>query len=243
MTPGFGRSIDNQLRTLGMRDLHSQVDEIEVSAKSNGTVAFRIKAFSNTTQPPNLKMNTGKGVSAFERNETWTFLADGTIELEQEIIPHGPMPDMLQKIGLQFQLPKEFKQVEYFGRGPFENYPDRKTGAKTGKYKSDVDEMYVPYIMPQEYGNRCDVRWLKVHNNKGQGLMIKGGNLLNFSFHKYTTDNLDRAVYSYQLRESDNNMLNVDYEVTGVGGTAIRQLQRYRVMPHAEKYKLTIKPF
>jgi beta-galactosidase len=82
-----------------------------------------------------------------------------------------------------------------------------------------------------------------VKNAEGKGLMIIGDELLNFSLHKFTTDNLDRAVYTYQLKEAANSILNIDYEVTGVGGTAIRQLQRYRVMPHAGKYKLTIRPF
>jgi beta-galactosidase len=243
MTPGFGRSIDNQLRTLGMRDLNDQVDEIEVVKKAGTDIIVRIKAFSNATIPLSYGKTWGGATSAFERNETWTFLPDGTIELEQEIIPHGPMPDMLQKIGLQFQLPKQFNNVEWYGRGPFENYPDRKTGAKVGHYFSDADEMYVPYIMPQEYGNRSDVRWLKVQNAQGKGLRIEGGDLLNFSLHKYSTDNLDRAVYTYQLQDAPYTILNIDYEVTGVGGTAIRQLQKYRVMPHVGKYKLRIKPF
>jgi beta-galactosidase len=242
-TPGFGRSIDNQLRTLGMRDLISEVDEIEILIKSDTKIIVRIKAFSNSSLPANRKLRSYDGSSAFERNETWTFLADGTIELEQEIIPHGPMPDMLQKIGLQFQLPKQFSNVEWYGRGPFENYPDRKTGAKIGHYLSNASEMYVPYIIPQEYGNRCDVRWLKVQNEDGKGLLISGDKLLNFSLHKYTTDNLDRAFYTYQLQESENTILNVDYEVTGVGETATRQLQKYRVMPGVRSYKLKIKPF
>jgi beta-galactosidase len=241
-TPGFGRSIDNQLRTLGLRDLIMQVDETDVIHKSD-KIVLRIKAFSNSSLPANTVMKWGNGISAFERNETWTFSLDGTIELEQEIIPNGPMPDMLQKIGLQFRLPKQFKQVEWYGRGPFENYPDRKTGAKIGHFKSDADQMYEPYIIPQEYGNRCDVRWLKVQNAEGRGLLIKGGDALNFSLHKFTTDNLDRAFYTYQLQEAPNTILNVDYEVTGVGETATRQLQRYRIMPHAGNYKLTIKPF
>ncbi len=242
-TPGFGRSIDNQLRTLGMRDLVSEVDEIEVAKKSGSKIVVRIKAFSNSSLPANRIMNSWNGSSAFERNETWTFLADGTIELEQDIIPHGPMPEMLQKVGLQFQLPKQFSDVEWYGRGPFENYPDRKTGAKIGHYLSNANEMYVPYIFPQEYGNRSDVRWLKVQNAEGKGLMIGGDELLNFSLHKYTTDNLDRSVYTYQLKESPNTILNVDYEVTGVGETATRQLQKYRVIPHTGNYKLTIKPY
>ena len=202
-----------------------------------------MKVYSNSTRKFEYGNTWGGAKSAFERNEVWTIFPDGTIELEQEIIPNGPMPDMLQKIGLQFELPKHFAKVEWYGRGPFENYPDRKTGAKVGLYQSNADEMYDPYIFPQDYGNRSDVRWLKVENEKGNGLMIRGNELLNFSLHKFTTDNLDRAIYTYQLEDSPNTILNVDYEVSGVGGTAIRQLQRYRVQPRAVNYKLTIKPY
>ena len=242
MTDGFGRSVDNQLRTLGMRDLQTQVDDIQIKAEKR-KVTVKIKAFSNSSFPKNRRMQWGGNFSAFERNETWTINSDGTIELEQEIIPHGPMPDMLQKIGLQFELPKDFSEVEWYGRGPFETYPDRETGAKVGIYKSDVNEMYVPYIIPQEYGNRTDVRWLKVKDENGKGLLIAGDELLNFSLHNYSTDNLSRAMYTYQLEEAPNTVLNVDYEVSGVGGTAIRQLQKYRVIPGVRKYKLTIRPF
>jgi beta-galactosidase len=243
MTEGLGRSIDNQLRTLGMRNLVQEVNTIEVLKKSSGEVLVKIKAFSNSSLPANRRLNWGGYFSAFQRNETWTIFADGTIELVQEVVPHGPMPDMLPKIGLQFQLPKEFNKVEWYGRGPFETYPDRKTGAKVGIYKSDADEMVVPYIIPQDYGNRTDVRWVKVQNEDGNGLMIKGGDLLNFSLHKFTTDNLSRAMYTYQLQDAPTTVLNVDYEVSGVGGTAIRQLQKYRVKAHVGQYKLTIRPF
>jgi beta-galactosidase len=258
-TEGLGRSIDNQLRTLGMRDLVSQVDDIEILYEDDkgwhllganddlscaGTkIIIRMKAFSNSSLPINLRLNRRGNFSAFERNEKWTISANGKIELEQEIIPHGPMPDMLPKMGLQFLLPKTFNKVEYYGRGPFENYPDRKTGAKVGLYKSTADSMYVPYIMPQEYGNRSDVRWLKVQNDEGKGLLIKSEKLMNFSFHKYSTDNLSRAVYTYQLKDAPNNILNVDFEVSGVGETANRQLQKYRVRPHVGNYNLIIQPF
>ncbi len=243
ITEGLGRSIDNQLRTLGMRDLIPEVVSFEVVKSSGDKVVIKIKGFSNSSLPANRRLNGSGYFSAFQRNETWSVFSDGTIELEQEIIPHGPMPDMLPKIGLQFQLPKEFKNVEWFGRGPFETYPDRKTGAKVGIYTSDADEMYTSYIVPQDYGNRTDVRWIKVQNADGKGLLIKGGDWLNFSLHKYSTDNLSRAMYTYQLKEAPNTILNVDYEVSGVGGTAIRQLQKYRVRAHVGNYKLIITPF
>ena len=242
-TPGLGRSIDNQLRTLGMHTMTSKADEISVKLVSDNEVVIKISAFSHTSVDPSIAVWQYKFSSGFQRNEVWTVKSDGTINLEQEIIPHGPMPDMLQKTGLQFHLPKAFRNVEWYGRGPFETYPDRKTGAKVGIYQSDADKMYVPYIIPQDYGNRTDVRWLKVQDNEGRGLLISSNDLLNFSLHKYTTDNLDRSMYTYQLSEAPHSILNVDYEVTGVGGTAIRQLQKYRVMPGVKKYNLRIKPF
>jgi len=241
VTEGYGRSVDNQLRTLGLRDMKIEVDEMEVVKSSGSEVSVRIKAWSMTSLP----MTTGhiNYYAAFERNETWTFQADGSIELEQEIVPHGVMPEMLPKEGLQFLLPKEFKRVEWYGRGPFETYPDRKTGAKVGIYQSDADEMYEPYIIPQDYGNRTDVRWLKVKNAEGKGLKIEGDDLLNFSLHKYTTDNLSRAMYSYQLVDAPNTILNVDYALSGVGGTAQRQQEKYRLKPAQRSYKLKITPF
>jgi beta-galactosidase len=242
VTEGYGRSIDNQLRTLGLRDMQNEVDEIEIQKNSGEAVTVRIKAWSVSSLPVSAGFGNRYG-SAFERNETWTFLADGSIELEQEIIPHGIMPEMLPKEGLQFLLPREFNQVEWYGRGPFETYPDRKTGAKVGLFESDADEMYEPYIIPQDYGNRTDVRWLKVGNGEGKGLQFQGDVPLNFSLHKYTTDRLSRAVYTYQLEEAPYTVLNVDYQVSGVGGTAMRQQQRYRLKAAQRSYRLKITPF
>ncbi len=231
-TPGLGRSIDNQLRTLGLDKLVVQVDEISVKQQS-GAAEIKIHAYSNSNN----------NATAFERIEKYRVSPDGTIELQQKIIPQSSMPEMLPKIGLQFQLAKSFNAIEWYGRGRFETYPDRKTGAKIGIYQSTDEEEYVPYIIPQDYGNHTDVRWLKVSNSEGKGLLIKSNQLLNFSFHKYDTDNLSRAYYTYQLKDAPFNTLNVDYEVTGVGETATMQLQKYRVMPGVKEYNLVIKPF
>ena len=66
---------------------------------------------------------------------------------------------------------------------------------------------------------------------------------MNFSYQKYSTDNMSRAVYTYQLKESDSNTLNIDFVVSGVGGTAIRQLEKYRVKPSILEFNFTIQPF
>ena len=242
VTPGLGRSIDNQLRTLGMRDLVHQTESLEI-IKSEGLVMIKLKAWSSSSISSDVLRNVGSGYSAFERDEIWSVYPDGSIELDQQITPHGLMPDMLPREGLEFALPKVFDQVTWYGRGPFENYPDRKTGAKIGLYNADAGSMYEPYLMPQDYGNRSDVRWVKVHNGHGKGLEISGDVLLNFSLHPFTTDHLSRAVYTYQLKESPYNFLHIDYRVSGVGGTALRQLQAYRVPPMAGRYRIRIKPY
>lgn len=242
MTQGYGRSIDNQLRTLGMRNLVHHAENIKV-AKREGHVKIELKAWSSSSKSSELLREIGSGFSAFERREVWKIYPGGTLELEQEVTPHGEMPNMLPREGIQWKLPKSFSQVSWYGRGPFENYPDRKTGAKIGLYQSDAMSMYEPYIMPQDYGNRSDIRWVKVEDKQGRGLLISGDQLLNFSLHPYTTENLSRAVYNYQLREAAHMTLNLDYRVSGVGGTALRQLQAYRVKPSVINHRLRIKPY
>ncbi len=232
-SPLLGRSIESQCRYLGIDSLVPQIININCKQKDESHVEVTIHAYSNSYNQS----------ATFERKENYLVHGDGKIILTQEIIPQGDFPLYLPKTGLRFQLPKKFNQVEWYGRGPFETYPDRKTGAKTSLYNLTVENDHVPYLFPQDYGNRTDVRWLKVKTDDGHGLHISAKNHLNFSIHPFTTTNLERAAYTFQLKDAPYNTLNVDYEVSGVGGTAIRTLQRYRVMPGAKTYKLMIKPF
>jgi beta-galactosidase len=210
-----------------------QLDRIEARKTGASTVEVKLHKYYNSSNM--------EGV--FECNETYTILADGTIHMDLEVIPHGNMPDILPRAGWQFELPKAFETLEWYGRGKFETYPDRKTGAKIGIYQSTADQEYVPYILPQDYGNHSDVRWVSLQNDSGHGIRVSAGDLMNFSYQKYSTDNLSRAVYTYQLEEADVNTLNIDFEVSGVGGTAIRQLEKYRVKPSSLEFHCTIKPF
>ena len=96
----------------------------------------------------------------------------------------------LPRLGLLFTLPGSFEKVEYFGKGPFENYCDRNSGAKKGLYCTTVDEMYTPYIMPQDYGNR------------------------------YSYDMLEKAQHTNELSPSENIYLKLDYFQRGVGSVS-----------------------
>ena len=110
----------------------------------------------------------------------YTISGDGEIKIACRVSARGNMTKWIPKVGLQMQVPEEFQQMEWFGRGPFENYPDRKTGAKTGIYRTSVEEDYVPYIIPQDYGNRCDVHWFRLSNQEGSGLQVSSHEAFQF---------------------------------------------------------------
>src|SRR5665811_1643736 len=92
----------------------------------------------------------------------YTIDGSGEMRIEHTIIPNGDMPSWLPRIGTAWILNKTLENVQWYGRGPEENYPDRKSGYKTGIYKSTVNEMYVPYLIPQDYGLRTENRWVKM---------------------------------------------------------------------------------
>ncbi len=184
----------------------------------------------------------GAKYNGFENIYEYRIDGEGVIKINHTCLPQGTMPQFLPRIGLALKLNNHFNNIEWYGRGPQENYPDRKTGYKVGIYQSTVDSMYEPYLIPQENGLRTDNRWLKVLDDKGKGLMFSMDEYFNFSTSNYTTDNLTKAVYTYQLVKDDAVTLNLDYATTGVGGTARGVLNAYRVYPSGYKREITIKP-
>ncbi|HEY9233149.1 MAG TPA: glycoside hydrolase family 2 TIM barrel-domain containing protein, partial [Blastocatellia bacterium] len=110
----------------------------------------------------------------------YTFYGSGEIEVEQQITPGGQLPD-LPRFGMQMRVPGEFRTVTWFGRGPQENYWDRNTAAAVGRYSEAVENLFFPYIEPQESGNRTDVRWITLTDRNGFGLKATGMPLLSVS--------------------------------------------------------------
>jgi evolved beta-galactosidase subunit alpha len=90
------------------------------------------------------------------------------------------------RIGWQMRLPGELDQVRWFGRGPGESYIDSKTATRIGMYEGTVDDLYFPYVYPQDNGNRTDTRWVTLTNAEGVGLLAAGEPTLDFSAHWYT---------------------------------------------------------
>ena len=232
-TPGMGNGIDNAWRSLGLDNLSYKMDEVLISKTTDYNVILTVRAHSE-----GINYNTN-----FEESYTYHITGDGEMKVEHVVVPQGKMPDWLQCVGNRWVLNKELSNVAWYGKGPFENYPDRKTGAKTGIYKSTVKDMEEAYLLPQDYGLRTENRWVRMESQDGYGLDFDGDDWFDFSAQSVSTDNLTRARYPFQLQQLDGISFNFNYATSGVGCTAISVLNQYRVLPQKYSFKYIIRPY
>ena len=171
---------------------------------------------------------------------------DAQYALVHEVFPDGTaaisahlshvdedLPEM-PRFGTILTLPGDLDQVEWYGRGPHENYWDRRTGAAVGRYTAPVSELAHPYVRPQETGTRTDTRWVAVTDGSGTGLLVTGLPTVSFSALSYTIEDLDAGERKAQrhwgdLVPRDEVTLSVDYRQQGVGGD-----DSWGAVPHHE---------
>jgi beta-galactosidase len=149
---------------------------------------------------------------------TYRFEQDGSLQVTETLDPQGTLPE-LPRFGMQLSVPPEYSNVEYYGRGPHENYVDRKASAFVSRYKTNVYDFTHTYTRPQENGNRSDVRWLALTNDDGDGLVFIGEPLLSVSAWPYSQDELAKAMHIHELPgETKAITVNIDGGQMGVGG-------------------------
>ncbi len=151
-------------------------------------------------------------------NATYTIYGDGIVKIAQQLFPIGDVPDYIPKIGSEMRIPKEYNKMNWYGRGPWENYLDRQTGASVGVYSGWVDSLWTDYVRPQENGNRCDVRWVAFTNNSGNGILAVGDPTISVSAWPYSLQDLEQAKHISDLSRKDFFTVNLDYKQMGVGG-------------------------
>ncbi|MDQ0198057.1 beta-galactosidase, LacZ type [Neobacillus ginsengisoli] len=147
----------------------------------------------------------------------YSVFGNGEIKVLQQLTPGIDLPE-IPEIGLLFTMDVSFQHIEWYGRGPHESYWDKKKGAKLGLYNGKVVEQFVPYLKPQECGNKTDVRWVKVTNDNGAGLRISGIPTVEFNALPYTPRDLEAYDHSYKLPKSEKVIFRVNYKQMGVGG-------------------------
>ncbi|KAK5826678.1 Beta-galactosidase [Gossypium arboreum] len=161
-----------------------------------------------------------KATALFKVDMLYTIHASGDIVIESNVKPSSGLPP-LSRVGVEFHLEKSVDQVKWYGRGPFECYPDRKAAANVGVYEQSVEGMHVPYIVPGESGGRADVRWVTFQNKDGCGIYASTYGKsppmqLNASY--FSTAELDRAVRNEELIKGDFIEVHLDHKHMGIGG-------------------------
>ncbi|HDN02038.1 MAG TPA: DUF4981 domain-containing protein, partial [Candidatus Bathyarchaeota archaeon] len=189
-------------------------------------------------------LRTPENAERFRCTYTYRIYGSGDIIIEANVIPGENLPPHLPRIGLQLTIPGGFENFTWFGRGPHENYCDRKEGALVGVYSSTVDEQYVPYIKPQENGNKTDVRWVALTNDDGFGLLAVGMPLMEVSAHHYTAEDFEKAKHTCELNRREDITLNLDYMQSGLGGGSCGPdtLQQYLVKPKPVRFSVRLRP-
>ena len=158
----------------------------------------------------------------FTSRQIYTIYKDGSIEI-QSAIGANRSKVILPRIGYSMVLPSELNQYDYYGRGPVNNYNDRKTSQFIGWYHSPVAEQGIMLPKPQAQGNREEVRWCAVTNSQQQGVVFISDSTMSASALPWSQQELTLAAHPYQLPKSSGTHLHLDAKVTGLGGASCGQ--------------------
>ena len=203
------------------------------------------KVTATTISPSEIRVEVQAALAAQDSQwiTTYSIYGNGDIRVACDFKPDSALPE-IPRIGLQMGLDSAYDNVTWLGRGPEENYWDRKTGTAVGLYAKTVDQMNHAYIEPQETGNRTDVRWVAFTNADGAGFVALGEPLLNISAWPYTQDMLEEADHTYNLENSDDITVNLDYGQTGVGGDnswGAKPHREYTLYPEQTSYSFVLR--
>ena len=223
--PNFWRAVTDN-------DFGNQMDEKNIEWKQaslESTVKyFDYKILKNGSIVLDVTFHLTGVETTFTTN--YTIFENGVVHIKNtldETTYEGDIP----RIGMRLQLPKTYENLSYFGRGPWENYQDRKASAFVDVYNSKVSEQYVPYIRPQDNGYKTDTRWIAVSNEQNNGLLFVSDSEKHLSFSALhmenedfdTTSGLDyknsnKSKHTIDIKEKDLVQLNIDLGQRGVAG-------------------------
>ena len=212
------------------------------------------------------RFSDDKGNEVANWRSIYTFHPSGAIDVENSMEREDGLP-VMPRVGMNVELIRKLENVEWFGRGKFENYNDRNTAANVGRYSNTVAEHYVPYMRPQENGYKTDVRWLSLGDNADAALLVTTDELFSYGVHHNrladfvppvkiaitSEDGPDARnergrvnVHVNDIVPRDIVSLNIDYGQMGVGGDdswGKRTLQKYSLNEKSYHYAFTLQPY
>ena len=200
---------------------------------------------------------SGKKIAGYAT--TFTIYGSADVVIKNQFSKISDKIPEIPRMGMQMQLPGEFTNLKWLGRGPHENYVDRKTSADVGLYESAVADQYTPYIRPQENGYKTDTRWLTLTNDNGIGILVTGDPLICFAalnnihddfespgkLSEYRKDAKTANTHTIDVKPRDMVNLNVDLGQMGVGGDnswGALIHPKYRLLDKKYEYSFRIRP-
>lgn len=173
----------------------------------------------------------------------WTLNGDGEIRLGTDVEVREELP-YLPRFGLRWAMPENSDEVEYFGYGPHESYVDKRQSVKLGRYLLTVNDMYVPYIMPQEHGSRYGTEWAIVSNEQGMGLRFASSEPFSFNASHFAPEDLTNATHEPELSPRKETIVHLDYRMSGVGSNSCgpELADKYRLGEKRFRFELSILP-
>ncbi|MGE5527824.1 MAG: glycoside hydrolase family 2 TIM barrel-domain containing protein [Patescibacteria group bacterium] len=180
---------------------------------------------------------------AFDARMVYTVRGTGDLFIDVRLVPRTELPH-LPRVGLEMRLPRACDRIAWYGRGPHESYPDRKESARVGVYAGLVEEQHVPYLRPQENGNKTDVRWAAVTDAWGAGLLVMGMPLCHVGVHHYDAHDLAAARHDHELVRRDETVLTLDHALGGLGSNSCGPgpLPQYLLMPGEFCFSVRLRP-
>lgn len=229
---GFGNWLAKDWKQQGLDSLKRDIISCQIIEETKDFI--RIKAtVSNFSKNGNI-----------EYTAIWTINGNGNIDIENSFTPKGQLPE-LPRLGIVMSLNQNLEQFEWYGHGPYENYSDRKENSPIGLYHSTVTDQYIPYPRPQDTGNKENVQWLKLTDNKGKGIQISctSGSMSASALH-FTASDFDNASHAYLLKPRKETVLSLDAIMLGLGNSSCGPgvLKKYAIEKRTYNLNISIKP-
>src|SRR5699024_2531717 len=192
LKPNYWRApTDNDAAWQGMAGLLKEWKD----AAQNRTVE-RISADKVTKGMVSVHIEGRLPVGRSTYQTRYTFVGNGDIKVKSSLSKKGDALTSIPRVGMQLAIPESYNTMNWYGRGPQENYIDRNEGAAIGRYSGTVEELVTPYVRPQENANRTGVRWMSLTNDRGEGLMFIGEQPLSVSAWPYSQQDLAQADHT-----------------------------------------------
>ncbi len=180
-------------------------------------------------------------LNGFMLDTVYTVYGDGVLKADVTMVPqYNESLVYVPVAGMELTVPGEYEKLTFFGRGPEENYIDRRMGTKVGVYATTVTDNFFPYVKSSETGNRTGVRWIALTDESGFGLLAGAcGEPIEASALHYTAGELDRRVHPYELNALSDTILRLNAVQIGLGGDNAwsRIVPHEQYLPHAHEYK------